>query len=164
MNESSGIADLHMHTTASDGTVGVRQRARLAAEEGVETIAVTDHDSIAESLTARTQRMNGVELVTGVEVRADLFDTKIEILGYFLDPSDASLRAMLRQAREYRRDRNRELVETLAVETSLDLSYESLSDSVDGILGRPHLAEVLIEAGVVDSVAEAFQTYLAEGG
>lgn len=160
----TGVADLHMHTTASDGTVNVERRVGLAAERDLDAVAITDHDVIADALTERTERRDGVELIAGVEIRADLFDTKVEILGHFVDPTHEGLLATLERAREFRRQRNAELVANLAEATGLDLSYEDLTTPVDGNLGRPHLADVLIEAGVVDSVGGAFDEYLAEEG
>lgn len=160
----TGVADLHIHTTASDGTIGVGRRVELAAERDLDAIAITDHDVIADALTERTERRDGVELIAGVEIRADLFDTKIEILGHFVDPTHEGLLETLKHAREFRRQRNADLVANLAEATGLDFSYEDLAASVDGNLGRPHLADVLIEAGVVDSVGEAFGEYLAEEG
>lgn len=164
MDTEGVVADLHMHTPASDGTIGVQRRAEIAAERGLDAIAITDHDVIADRLTERREEVEGVDVVTGVEVRADLRDTKIEILGYFVDPGDEQLQEMLSQAREFREQRNRELVENLAAVADLDLSYEVLDAEVEGNLGRPHLANRLVEAGVVSSIGEAFDEYLAKEG
>lgn len=163
MDDNTVSADLHMHTPASDGTIGVEKRAELAAERGLGAIAITDHDTITDSLTARSERIKGVEVITGVEVRADLFDTKAEILGYYVDPTNDRLQSVLERARRFRDQRNQAMVERLSAETGLDLSYERLESSVDGNLGRPHLAQRLVEGGVVDSIDEAFDEYLAEG-
>lgn len=164
MRLEDGVADLHTHTTASDGTSTVEERVEQARERGLEAIAVTDHDRIAEEFEGRVERRGDVELVTGVEVRADCLDTKVEVLGYFVDPSSPELEAVLSTARRYRRERNREMVGRLAVATGLDLDYETLAASVDGGLGRPHLADRLVEAGVVDSIGEAFDEYLGTDG
>ena len=158
------VADLHMHTTASDGTVDVVERLRQARDCSLETIAVTDHDVIAAEITSRRTTREGIELVAGVEVRADFEGTKVELLGYFVDPSDETLSALLERARGFRTERNRELVDRLAAVTGLDLSYDELDASVPGGLGRPHLASVLVEEGVVDSIGDAFDTYLGEDG
>lgn len=164
MGETNLAGDLHMHTTASDGTVSADRRIELANEAGIETIALTDHDILSEWVTEPSTHKDGVDVITGVEVRANLFDTKIEILGYYLDPTDPELLNMLERARRFRRDRNEQIVKNLNKVTDLSLSYKELSASVDGNLGRPHIADYLIEAGVVDSVGEAFGEYLAEGG
>lgn len=163
-SNSAGVADLHTHTTASDGTITVDQRIDSAREMRLEAIAITDHDIISANLNTPSEDRNGVEVITGVEVRADLFDTKIEILGYFVNPEDAALQSMLNQVQEFRQQRNEKLVENLDDTTDLALSYEDVSSSVDRIFGRPHLAELLVEEGIVNSVGEAFSEYLAEGG
>lgn len=164
MSLALGVADLHLHTTASDGTNDVEERIQQATDRGLETIAVTDHDTIADVLRTPTTIRDGVEVVAGVEIRADLLDTKIEILGYYVDPEADTLEETLRTTRRFRTERNRELVERLAGATVLDLDYESLTGDVDGNLGRPHLAERLLEAGVVDSIGEAFERYLGSDG
>lgn len=164
MSLANGVADLHLHTTASDGTNDVAERVQQATDRGLETIAVTDHDVIGDGVQTPTTTSNGVEVVAGVEVRADLLDTKIEILGYYVDPEAETLDETLRRTRRFRTERNRELVERLAGATGLDLDYMSLAGDVDGNLGRPHLAERLLEAGVVDSIGEAFDRYLGSDG
>ena len=164
MRLDDGVADLHLHTTASDGTSTVDERVEQARDRGLDAIAVTDHDRIPDELGGRLERRGDVELVTGVEVRADCLDTKVEVLGYFVDPESRDLEEVLSTARRYRRERNREMVERLAEATGLDLEYDVLVASVEGGLGRPHLAERLVEAGVVDSVGAAFDEYLGRDG
>jgi len=164
MNYNSGVADLHVHTTASDGTCSVNDRVKEAQDIGLEAVAITDHDTVADSLTDRRTLHGALELVTGVEVRADALDTKVELLGYYLDPTDADLATLLERVRSYRRDRNRQIVDRLHEVTPLDRSYEDIRAEADGILGRPHIADVLIEAGIVDTVGAAFDQYLGSDG
>lgn len=164
MELGRGTADLHLHTTASDGTCSIKDRATQARKRKLQTIAVTDHDSISTELNGRSTRESGVEIVTGVEVRGDVCDCKVEILGYFVDPDDDGLNSVLEQARSFRRKRNREMVHTLNDKLSLALEYETLVASTDGMLGRPHLAGKLEEKGIVDSIGEAFELYLGTDG
>jgi len=164
MGTKNGYADLHMHTTNSDGTSTVEQRVEQAKERRLKAISITDHDCIPPSLNSRRTAYDGVEVVTGVEIRADIFDTKIEMLGYYVDPNDDHLNSVLEEVREYREQRNREMVSKLADVTGLDVTYESLDESMDGALGRPHMADLLIEEGFVDTVSEAFDEFLAEEG
>jgi hypothetical protein len=164
MGLATGVADLHLHTTASDGTCTVGDRVSQAVERGLDAIAITDHDVVGDDLTAPVTDRDGVEVVTGVEIRADLFDTKIEILGYYVDPADDRLETTLSSARAFRRRRNERLVERLADVTPLDIDYGSMCETVDGELGRPHLAARLVEDGVVDSIGAAFDEYLGSGG
>lgn len=162
--DNEGVVDLHTHTTASDGTLTLSERVESAADQGIEHVAITDHDIIHEGLERPVEIRAGVEVITGVEIRADLFETKVELLGYFINPSHSGLRDLLVQAREFRRERNRALVDALGTETCLELSYEFLAASVEGNLGRPHLASLLVEEGIVDSIGAAFEEYLAESG
>lgn len=161
---SDGVADLHMHTTASDGTVSVADRIDVARERGLEAIAITDHDVVAEGLNERSFHSDGVEVITGVEIRADLFDTKVEILGYYVDPTDEGLQSLLSRVRTYRRERNEQMLENVSQATGLDVSAEAVRDDDNGLLGRPHMAELLIEEGIVSSVGEAFGEYLGSSG
>jgi predicted metal-dependent phosphoesterase TrpH len=164
MNLSDCVADLHLHTTASDGTASVAERVEHARERGLSTIAITDHDCIAATLDRRAATRDGVAVVTGVEVRADVHGTKVEILGYYVDPTDENLRSMLERARRYRRDRNEAMVARLREETAATLDVEALRASTDGSVGRPLLADELIDQGVVDSIGEAFDEYLGDDG
>jgi hypothetical protein len=153
-----------MHTTASDGTCSVADRVRQASERGLDAIAVTDHDCFSASLSGRVDTRDGVEVISGVECRGDVVNTKVEILGYYVDPDHPSLSDVLSTARSYRRERNREMVAALADETGLDLDYESLRADADGMLGRPHMAAVLVESGLVTSIGDAFDQYLGSDG
>lgn len=138
MNAHTNV-DLHVHTVESDGTDTLKERVQQAQRRDLEAIAITDHDRISDQLEAGSQQYGDLEVVTGVEIRADLLDTKIELLGYFVDPSDQTLNSVLERARTYRRDRNRKLVHQLNNTTGLNLDYEELTTEVRGEIGRPHL-------------------------
>lgn len=160
----SGVADLHVHTTASDGTSTVEERFEQAADLDLEVFAVTDHDVVSDELQGAVSTRNGITCITGVEVRADCLDTKVEVLGYFVEPDAPRLVDVLEQARTYRVERNRALVENLNDAADLDLDHDELAAAVDGSLGRPHIAAALEETEVVDSIDEAFATYLSRDG
>lgn len=156
--------DLHVHTVASDGTATLTERVTQAVERDVEALAVTDHDVLGAELETRTASHDGVEVVTGVEVRADVDGTKVEVLGYFLRPTDDDLQDLLRRVRDFRVERNRRLVENLQARTDFDRTFEDVSADVDGLVGRPHLADRLVADGVVESVGEAFDRHLGSDG
>jgi predicted metal-dependent phosphoesterase TrpH len=164
MDIGDGVADLHMHTTASDGTAEVEDRIQQATADGLDAIALTDHDTITDRLDQRVNHHDALEVITGVEIRADVVGTKVELLGYYIDPIDDDLTNLLERVRSYRRDRNQEIVARLHEETALDRSYRDIRSEADGILGRPHIADVLIEHEIVDSVGTAFQQYLGSTG
>lgn len=164
MDISNGIADLHLHTVESDGTCSVTDRSHQAIERNLNTIAITDHDSIAPDIEDRRSIVNGIEIIAGVEIRAGVQDTKVEVLGYFIDPDNKRLADVLAQVREYRQDRNRQIIDKLHETTSFNSSYDDVRMEADGILGRPHIANVLIKEEIVDSIGEAFDEYLASDG
>jgi len=163
-NLNEGVADLHVHTVTSDGTDTLRERVEQAANSELDAVAITDHDRISDELTSRFSVIDGVTVITGVEVRADVFDTKVEILGYYVNPEDSPLNSVLQRARSYRRERNRKLIEELTSKTPLDTTHDEITDESDGILGRPHLAKLLVDEGIVEDVGEAFREYLGEEG
>jgi len=161
---TSGAADLHMHTVASDGTCTVDERINQAHNRNLSAIAITDHDSISSDLTKRYTTTNNLELITGVEVRADAENTKVELLGYYVDPDNQRLSDVLATVREYRKNRNKKIIEQLHETTSLNRSHEDIQSEADGLLGRPHIARILVEDGIVDSIGAAFNEYLASEG
>lgn len=164
MSPSENGGDLHIHTTQSDGRSTVGERVKQASERSLQTIAITDHDSIPTELTSRAETRSGVELVTGVEIRADVDGSKVEILGYFVDPSNETLLTMLDRVRRYRERRNRQIIATVNEETPLDLSYDELRDKANGMVSRPHIADALVESGLVSSIGAAFDEYLGADG
>ena len=164
MDHSAGVADLHVHTTASDGTSSVDERVAQAAERGLDAVAITDHDAISDALAGRVTERDGVEVITGVEVRADFDGTKIEILGYYVSPDSDRLREVLARARRFRHERNEAMIENLNDAAGLDLDYEQLRAAARGSLGRPHVAGELVDAGLVDSIDAAFDEYLGTDG
>jgi len=164
MDNTDGVADLHMHTVASDGTCSVDERVYQAQQRDLDAIAITDHDSVSIDLRDRSVVADDLELIAGVEVRADVLDTKVELLGYFIDPEDEQLTDVLEEVRTYRRERNRQIIDRLQEISHLDRSHADIRAEADGILARPHVANVLIEEEIVDSIDEAFNEFLADDG
>ncbi len=160
-----GLIDLHMHTTASDGTDLPSEAVAKAASLGLEAIALTDHDTaagVAEASAAGKEL--GVEVVPGIEVSSDYRDNNIHILGYFIDPEAPALWAVLEWIRTERIARNEYVVNLLA-DDGFDISVEELRSLYpEAVLGRPHMAELLMRKGYVSSVQEGFERYLGEGG
>lgn len=156
--------DLHVHTTASDGMYRPAEIVRRAVEAGLAAIAVTDHDTVGgvdEALEAG--RNMGLEVLTGTEISAEFPSGTMHILGYGFDPHDAGLRDALEQYRRNRDERNPQILAKLA-ELGVPISYEAVRAKAGGeSVGRPHIAQTLVEAGHVTSVDEAFRLYLARG-
>ena len=155
-------ADLHLHTTASDGTLTPEQLAGRAAGEGFELVAVTDHDSTAGVAQARKAAKElGLTVLTGVELSCGA-QKEIHILGYGFDPENAALEQFCAQRRAQRIARTEEMVRRLSA-LGKPVSLDRVRELARGVMGRPHVARALAEAGHVASVSEAFERYLKPG-
>jgi len=161
---AEGIADLHVHTVASDGTQTVAELVSAAARVGLRVVAVTDHEAISDELRATSQRINGVEVVAGVELKADFDGVLGEILGLFVDPASPKLKRLLATWREARRERMAAMVRKCRERLNISIEPQALQRSGDGSVGRPHLARLLVERGVVSSEREAFDRYIGNDG
>mgnify|MGYP006274967747 CR=1 FL=1 len=166
-SDSSGYADLHMHTTASDGSDSVEQRISQADDEDLRAIALTDHDAINNFLEHRVfkDEETGVQVITGAEIKCEIDGTGIEILGYFLDPGSETVGDVLETNSELRDERIREMVGNVDEIIDYDFSEEEVFDRVEGNPGRPHVAEALADAEEVTSVetiGDAFDKYIGE--
>lgn len=160
-----GLYDLHAHTTASDGTLSPVELVRLAQSLGLRALAVTDHDTVDGVPEAtREAAALGIELVPGVEISAKFGDVPVHVLGLFLEYREPSLLEFFAEARERRVERVHQMVSKLA-KLGIDIEPESVfARSSHGTIGRPHVAEVLLEQGVVSSLKEAFVRFLADDG
>ena len=162
--------DLHTHSTASDGTDTPAELVRAAAHAGVDTIALTDHDTTAGWREAAAALPAGMRLVPGVEWSCVSSDGRggycsVHLLGYLFDPESPALVAEQARLRAERRQRLRRMAMRMA-EDRLPIDTEGLLAglSEDSSAGRPHLARALIAAGVVATVDQAFAEYLNAGG
>lgn len=159
-----GRADLHNHTTASDGTLPPAQQIAWAAEQGLAAVAITDHDTIAgweEALEAG--RKAGIEVVPGCELSTEVGSTEVHILAYLFDPKEPEMAALLTRMRGGRRKRAEEAVARLHKLGHTQVSLERILELGGETVGRPHIAAALVEAGVVRTKEEAFDRFLARG-
>jgi 3',5'-nucleoside bisphosphate phosphatase len=157
--------DLHTHSTASDGLYAPAELVRLAAEAGLKTIGLVDHDTtdgLAEALVVG-ERL-GVEIIPGVEVNTDLPNKQGEahVLGYFIEYEQPAFQAALRTLRDARERRGERMVERLR-EQGFNITWERVREIAQGSVGRPHIARALIEKGYATDVSDAFAKYLAPG-
>ena len=159
-------ADFHTHTNASDGVLTPADLVRLAATRGLRILSVTDHDStegIPEAMAAATEHP-GFTLIPGVEMSTDIPGDEIHVLGYFLDFENPDFQATLTRLRNARRDRGRLMVEKLRA-MGIDVPWERVQELAGGgSVGRPHVAQALIETGRVASFQEAFDRYIGRNG
>ena len=153
--------DLHLHSTCSDGTFTPREVVRRAADAGLAVISLTDHDSTDGIAAAKEEGARlGVEVVPGTELSAQAGGTDLHILGYFIDPDHPDLiecLAAYRHARIHRAERIVKKLNCLGLRVSMD---KVLAKADSGSIGRPHIADVMLEEGLVLSVDEAFHKYL----
>ena len=162
---TSGRADLHLHTTHSDGSYTPVQVVELARRSGLAAVAITDHDTLAGVLPARTAAVGTeVKVIAGVEITAEFLGRELHLLGYFVNLEDGPLNAALERLRTARVGRFWDMVERLrACGVSLD-EQELRTRAESGALGRRHIAEMLIQARRAGSMREAFQRYLGDKG
>lgn len=160
------LVDLHLHTSYSDGVHPPEELVRLAAAEGVRALAVCDHDNVEGIARTRAAAQPlGIEVISGVELssRWRRFDD-LHILGYGFDPEHPELCRELTDFRAFRLRRNELIVDRvnrrLAREKRAPLDFSRVRELADGTLGRPHIAQALVEKGYVADTADAFQRYL----
>jgi hypothetical protein len=159
-----GKADLHIHTQYSDGACSPRRVVELARAAGLTTIAITDHDHTgaveeAQSLGAAA----GVNVIAGVELSASVEERDIHILGYFLDHRNPRIQEYLTVFRAERKRRAERIVGKLN-ELQIPLTLDAvLEQAGEGAIGRPHIANALVESGLTDSYFEAFLKYIGVG-
>ena len=162
MEERIMKADLHLHSTASDGLLPPAGVAAAAAQAGYTLIALTDHDSTDGVKEARAAGEKlGMRVLTGVELSCGA-QKEIHILGYGFDPDHGPLREFCRERREQRISRTRRMTELLA-QMGMPVSFDRVQEIARGVVGRPHVARALLEAGHVKSVSEAFDRYISPG-
>jgi predicted metal-dependent phosphoesterase TrpH len=156
--------DLHTHTIFSDGLLTPEELVERAVERQLAAIAVTDHDSVEGLERAQAAAHGRLEVVPGVEISSALDGHDLHILGYYIDPEHGPLRDRLARFQAERRDRARRIVERLTeVGVRLDMD-EVLAAAGPGVVGRPHVAAVMVRAGVVGGLDEAFRRYLGVHG
>ena len=154
--------DLHVHTTASDGTCTPAEVAELAHKIGLKAIAITDHDTESGYFeAAEAGEKLGIEVVPGIEISTK-YGVAVHILGYFIDPQSPELRPVLDWVINDRNDRNRKMAELMAAD-GLPFDYDEMRARFGESIGRPHFARMLYELGLAESVNDAFERYVEKG-
>ena len=159
-------ADLHTHTNASDGKLSPDELIRKAAHLEIEAIAITDHDTVEGIIPALVTAKEFPQLtfIPGIEISAETLEGEAHILGYFLDYNNSKLKQTLNELRNARFDRGYKMVNNLAsIDVNIDWERVQELAGVGGSVGRPHIAEALLERGYVSSFREAFTKYIGRG-
>ncbi len=172
------IIDLHIHSSASDGKLDVQEIFRKAKNRNISFMSITDHDSIGcQPQAIATAKKEAIRYVTGVELNVTFTDpnyhegkpVSLDFLGYQFDASNDALKNKLEAMAKYREERAAKILDNLNGEfkkeniqalTKDDL--RQIEDSVDGVLGRPHIADYLVKKNIVRTRQEAFDKYLVK--
>ena len=173
------IIDLHIHSkSCSDGKLTVEEIVKEAKIRNIGLLSITDHDSIGCQEKAMVlAKKNGIRYVSGVELNVTFSHPKyqngksvsLDFLGYKFDVKNKELKDKLQQIAEYREERAAKILDNINVEFGKEgigkltkNDFKEIQDSVDGVLGRPHIADYLVRKGVVRTRQEAFDKYLVK--
>ena len=158
--------DFHTHSTNSDGVRSPTELVDLASEHGVRVMALTDHDTLAglDEAEAAAARHPGFLLVPGVELSCDVPGTEVHVLGYFIDRDDARLQEQLATFRAGRIDRAQRIISALEG-LGAPITWERVQEIAgEASVGRPHIAQALLEAGHIETFGEAFDRFIGRDG
>jgi predicted metal-dependent phosphoesterase TrpH len=158
--------DLHLHTTASDGQYAPSALVSLARQHGLEVIAVTDHDTTDGVIEAQeaASRMGSPLVIPGIELSAEDTAGDVHVLGYHIDLKVLAFQERIAYFRDERYSRGQRIIERLAG-LGMPLDWNRVLAIADGgSIGRPHVARAMVEARYVESVREAFDRFLYNGG
>jgi predicted metal-dependent phosphoesterase TrpH len=156
--------DLHTHSTASDGTLTPAELMRAAREAGLSAIALTDHDTLSGLPEARAEAARlGLELVPGCELSLEYGGLPTHMLALFVDERPGAVASELDRVKRARSARNERMIEKLRT-VGVHLHPEDVARYANGVVGRPHIAQAMLAAGVVKSFDEAFARFLGKGG
>jgi hypothetical protein len=154
--------DLHIHTSASDGTCPPAEAVRLAKEAGLRALAVTDHDTVEAHEEARREAERvGIEFVPGIEISTK-YGVAVHILGYYIDAEKPGMRSLLNWIVEDRDRRNEKMCALMAAD-GLPVSYAAMKERFGEVIGRPNFGQVLVELGLARDVNDAFARYVEKG-
>ena len=157
--------DLHLHSTVSDGRLSPSELVRFAHGRGVTTMALSDHDSTdGVDEAQRVGAALGMRVIPAIELSTDVPGASIHVLGLFLDHHQPEFQTTIRSFRDARIGRARQMVEALGrigAPVSLERVFEIAGE---GSVGRPHVAQALLEAGHVQTIDEAFERFIGRDG
>jgi len=153
--------DLHIHTNHSDGYYSPIELIQVVKKAGLDIISITDHDNLSAIYEAASVGKDfGVEVIPGLEVSSDIGDREVHILGYFIDPDNRELERYLKFFREERLKRAIRIVNKLKG-LGFSISIEDvLEHAKSSAIGRPHIAQAMLEKGLISNYFEAFNKYI----
>lgn len=159
----NGQFDLHLHTTASDGIQSPSQVVVMAASKGINTISITDHDTLEGIKEAREAgKRHGVYVIPGIELSTKFKGKNIDILGYHISESEELLK-ILQKIRDHRENRAQLIIEKFCELGMLITSEDVKKYSKGDVIARPHIAKAVVDKGYAKNLQEVFDLFLADG-
>ena len=158
------FADLHCHTTCSDGSATPVELIQLAKQIGLKGLSITDHDSIDAYQTATdAAKAAGIRLGTGVEFSCEFQGISLHLLGYDFDLKNPGIHQLCQRHQKRREVRNLAILAKLD-KAGMPIRYDELLAKASGnTIGRPHIAQIMVEKGYVKNLREAFNQHIGEG-
>lgn len=155
-------ADLHMHTTASDGSLTPEELIEQVKATGLNTVAITDHETTEGVLPSIAAAIGSdLQVISGIELNAEQNNLDVHVLGYWININNEELNDLLQQRQKQRIQRGRTIVQRLN-DLGINIHFDQVKELAgDGVIGRAHIARILLEKGIVGSINEAFDKYLA---
>ncbi len=162
-NPDNCNADLHIHSNHSDGSHRIDEIIEISKNMGLKTISITDHDTVSGIPEALLIAQDSIEVIPAVEMSSNLGSMDVHILGYYIDCGRSEMLDYLDSFKQHRMERVMSIVKHL-YEDGIKIEFERIKMLAGNCsLGRPHIAEVLIESGYVKTISEAFSRYLRQG-
>lgn len=160
LSQKQHYADLHIHSIYSDGSLAPFEIIKACKELQLKVISITDHDTVSGVEETIESARGEIEVIPAVEMSSNIGDLDIHILGYYVDYEDADLQTYLESFKKHRVKRIKKIIEKLSSD-GIKLEFEQIKAVAKNCsLGRPHIAEVLLENGYVKSINEAFAKFL----
>lgn len=159
-----GKADLHIHTTSSDGMLSPEEVVKWAVYKKLSAIGITDHDTIKGIQPAIDYSINyKIEIVPGIELSTEYNEEEIHILGYYIDYKKDWLQQKLNEIYESRYNRAIKIIDKLS-DLGIQITLEQVKNIAEsGTIGRPHIARAMQEKGYIDNMKDAFKKYIGKG-
>ena len=154
-------ADLHIHSSYSDGYLSPEGIIDLAKKQGIKCISITDHDTIASQYITKN-KVNGISIIPGIELSTEYKEMELHILGYFIDIENDRLNETVERLRKSRIDRTNEILNKLK-KININIDIDDLNMSEIASIGRGNIANAIVEKGYSENYKDAFTNYLMQG-
>ncbi|HUT82809.1 MAG TPA: PHP domain-containing protein [Candidatus Bathyarchaeia archaeon] len=166
IDTTKATIDLHIHTTASDGTFSPNQVVKIASQLKLRAIAITDHDTvdgIEEAIEAA--KSENIEIIPGIEFSTEIYDESIHIVGLFVDHTNSELKKLTYEILNAREIRAKKIIEKVnELNIGPKITIEEIKEISNGVIGRPHIGEIMVKKGYAKSLNLVFTNFLRRNG